>query len=141
MQKKGKMEQNDEQGVESSKSRIPETRLHLKADSEISRGQNVTEQSGRTRENKRRDSTRQSIKEKDHLAIKEVKTRRGLSCKFSRVAGDIKGTLKHFRGGSTAFQSIPVELNAAFPWGSLRDSARVDSRPSPDSAESSHGRE
>ena len=83
------MEQNDEQGVESSKSRIPGTRLHLRADSKISRDQNVIEQSGRTRENNRMDSTRQSIKEKDRLAIKEVKTRRGLSCKFAKVAGNI----------------------------------------------------
>ena len=58
----------DGKGPELSRCRISGTRLHLKADSEISRGQNVTEQSGRTRENNRRDSTRQSIKEKDRLA-------------------------------------------------------------------------
>ena len=41
-------------------------------------------------ENNCGDSTRQLIKEKDRLAIKEVKTRRGLSCKFAKVAPDIK---------------------------------------------------
>ena len=63
-----KKEHNKGKGAETSRCIIPGTRLHLKADSEISRGQNVTEQSGRTRENSCRDSTQQSIKEKDRLA-------------------------------------------------------------------------
>jgi len=40
-------------------------------------------------ENKRRDSTRQPMKEKDQLVIKEVKTRRDLLCKFAKVVGNM----------------------------------------------------